>query len=95
MRLSDEVIEAVQTAGVETYFADRSITKFWNGMREGGTPIQFGGWYWQQVRKGTVIETDDEGPFRSRSAAIRDAYVKLQLRWAKPRRAILGSSTQI
>ena len=95
MRLSDEVLAAVETAGVQTYFADRNITKYWNDLREDGSPVQFGGWYWQQTIKGRVVSTDEEGPFRSRSAAIRDAYMKLQLRWAKRRRANLGSSTPI
>lgn len=81
MRLTDVVIDATRKAGVEIYFADRRVTKVWNEYREDGTPVQFGGWYWYQSKNGKVISTDEEGPFRSRSAAMRDAYTKLQLRW--------------
>ena len=80
MRLSDEIIEAVKHGGVVVYFADRTTTKVWNKSRVSGEPIQYGGWYWHRTEKGRVVETDTEGPFRSESAAIRDAYIKLQLR---------------
>lgn len=86
MRLTDAVIDALRKAGVEVYFADRTVTKVWNEYREDGNPVQFGGWYWYQSKNGKVISTDEEGPFRSKSAAMRDAYVKLQLRWSPARR---------
>jgi hypothetical protein len=80
MRLSDAIVESVKKAGITVYFADRLTTKVWNRSRLSGEPIQYGGWYWHRTEKGKVIETDTEGPFRSESAAVRDAYVKLQLR---------------
>lgn len=80
MRLSDDVLEAVKRAGIVAYFADRRVTKVWNSEKEMGEPIRFGGWYWHRVVKRRVINTDEEGPFRSRSAALRDAFIKLQLR---------------
>lgn len=76
-------IEAVKKAGVEVYYADRSITKVWNSdsARDRMTePLKYGGWYWMRSKKGRVVATDEDGPFRTESAAIRDAYVKLQLR---------------
>lgn len=83
MRLSDGIVESVKHAGVTVYFADRLTTKVWNRTRLSGEPIQYGGWYWNRSEKGRVVETDTEGPFRSESAAIRDAYMKLQLRVRK------------
>lgn len=81
MRLPNSVLYAVQQAGVEVYYADRNTTKAWNSNKIRGEPVQFGGWYWHRVKKGRVVETDENDvPFRTKSAAIRDAYVKLQLR---------------
>jgi hypothetical protein len=80
LRLPDRFIEIVKKSGVQVYFADRTTTKVWNGTRLGGEPLRYGGWYWMRSKKGRVVETDEDGPFRTESAAIRDAYVKLQLR---------------
>jgi hypothetical protein len=82
LRLSNALIETVKKAGVEVYFADRSTTKVWNQIRSRGEPLQYGGWYWYRKHKGRVVETDEEGPFRSESSAFRDAFIKLQLRQA-------------
>ena len=73
-------IESVRKAGVKVFFAARSTTKVWNGTRTKGEPLRYGGWYWIRTQKGRVVEVDEDGPFRSESAAIRDAFVKLQLR---------------
>lgn len=80
MKLPLVVSEAVRQAGVEVYFADRSVTSVWNKDRDEGEPIYYGGWYWHRSHRGRVIQTDEDGPFKSESAAIRDAYIKLQLR---------------
>jgi hypothetical protein len=74
------VVELVKKAGVEIYFANRTTTKTWNSARHKGEPMQYGGWYWVRSKRGLVVAVDEDGPFRSESAAIRDAYVKLQLR---------------
>lgn len=79
VRLADDFIEAVKKAGVRVYFASRNTTKVWNGTRLEGEPLRYGGWYWMRSQRGRVTETDEDGPFRSESAAIRDAFVKLQL----------------
>lgn len=79
MRLPDAFIEAVKKAGVEVYFADRRMTKTWNNVRLDGEPLLYGGWYWQREKRGRVVAHDEDGPFRTESAAIRDAYVKLQI----------------
>lgn len=80
MRLPDKVLEATKKAGIITYFADRRITKVWNSEKDNGEPVRYGGWYWYREVKRRVISTDEEGPFRSQSAALRDAYIKLQIR---------------
>ena len=80
MRLSNAVLEAVRRGGVEVFFADRHTTRVWNGLRLQGEPLRYGGWYWIRRHKGRVVEADEDGPFRTESAAIRDAFVKLQLR---------------
>jgi hypothetical protein len=80
VRLPDRFIEIVKKAGVQVYFADRNTTKVWNGTRLDGEPLRYGGWYWMRSKRGRVVETDEDGPFRTESAAIRDAYIKLQLR---------------
>jgi hypothetical protein len=80
MRLRDGVVESVKKAGVRVYFADRRQTKIWNGSRADNEPAFFGGWYWHRFKNGKVVQTDEEGPFRTESAALRDAFTKLQLR---------------
>lgn len=80
MRLAQIVIDKVKKKGVRIYFADRRITKNWNAHKNEGEPSYFGGWYWERTEKGRVVAMDEEGPFRSESAAIRDAYSKLQIR---------------
>ena len=80
VRLSRGYIESVKKAGIEVYFAGRDTTKHWNSQRGAKEPTHYGGWYWMRTLKGRVIQMDEEGPFRSESAAIRDAFVKLQLR---------------
>lgn len=80
MRLSNAVLQALKKAGVSAYFADRATTKTWNEHRAAGEPLMYGGWYWERTQKGRVVAQDTEGPFSSESAALRDAFVKLQLR---------------
>lgn len=80
LRLSDAVLTGVKKRGVKVYFADRRITKIWNKNRMDGEPIIFGGWFWTLEKGGKVLQTDEEGPFRTRCAAIRDAWKVLQIR---------------
>jgi len=80
MRLSNDVLESVKKGGVEVFFADRHTTKVWNSLRLQGEPLRYGGWYWMRRHKGRIVQADEDGPFRTESAAIRDAFVKLQLR---------------
>ena len=83
MRLSNSLIETVKKAGVKVFFANRRTTTVWNSTRLTGEPLRYGGWYWMRSQRGKVVAMDEDGPFRSQSAAIRDAFVKLQLRGTK------------
>jgi hypothetical protein len=80
MRLPDDVITTVKKAGVRVFFASRNTTKVWNQQRISKEPLRYGGWYWMRSQRGRVTAMDEDGPFRSQSSAIRDAFVKLQLR---------------
>jgi hypothetical protein len=80
MRLPGQFIRSVEKAGVEVFFAGRHTTKVWNSLRLEGEPLRYGGWYWVRKAKGRIVATDEDGPFKSESAAIRDAFLKLQLR---------------
>lgn len=80
VRLADAFIDTVKKAGVRVYFANRNTTRIWNSARLSEEPLRYGGWYWMREQRGRVTEFDEDGPFRTESAAIRDAFVKLQLR---------------
>jgi hypothetical protein len=80
VRLPDVFIASVKKAGVQVYFASRNTTKVWNQSRLSEEPLRYGGWYWMRSQRGRVTATDEDGPFRTESAAIRDAFIKLQLR---------------
>lgn len=83
MRLSNTLIDTVKKSGVKVFFANRRTTNVWNSTRLVGEPLRYGGWYWMRSQRGKVVAMDEDGPFRSQSAAIRDAFVKLQLRGTK------------
>lgn len=80
MRLPGKIVETVEKEGISVYYAGRHTTKVWNSLRLRDEPLRYGGWYWVRKKRGRIVETDEDGPFRTESAAIRDAYVKLQLR---------------
>lgn len=80
MKLASAYITTVKKSGVKVYFANRNTTKVWNQQRITNEPLRYGGWYWLRTQKGKVTAVDEDGPFRSESSAIRDAFIKLQLR---------------
>lgn len=80
MRLPGRITQSVKKAGVEIFYAGRHTTKVWNSLRLEGEPMRYGGWYWMRKARGRIVATDEDGPFKSESAAIRDAYLKLQIR---------------
>lgn len=79
MRLPDSVIAACKKAGIKVFFADRKHIRYLNELRVSDEPNNYGGYYWHRVKAGKVVDTDQSGPFRSESAALRDAFMRLQL----------------
>lgn len=64
---------------VEVVYLDRLTAKWWNNRRGAGSsePGAYCGFFW--VRRDV-----EGGPFKTRSAAIRDAYYRFVLRTAVP-----------
>lgn len=58
-------------------YVDREIATFWNKRKHGDDIRTFTGWYW-------VGRHRSNGPFKTRSAAIRDAYYNLVLNIEPP-----------
>jgi hypothetical protein len=72
MKLGRGIENQVTDIGVETFEASRVTTVWWNRHRSTREPRFFCGWYWYTKKDTTTIN----GPFKTRSAAIRDAYVR-------------------
>jgi hypothetical protein len=70
MWLSTAVVEAVRARAVAVFFVPYAATKVFNTSREPGVPLVFSGWYW-------ALGPREGGPFRSCSAAYRDAWYRL------------------
>lgn len=79
MRLSNSVIESVDNAKIEVFYADRAMTLYWNGRRGKNELRYFTGWYWYIKRNGRAASSE-HGPFRSRMAAYRDGFYAMQMR---------------
>jgi hypothetical protein len=76
--LPKNVVGAVDKRKVKVFYANRSATKFWNESRNSGDLRFFGGWYWYTETNGKATETE-HGPYRSESAAYRNAFLELSL----------------
>ena len=74
--LRKSVIESTE-AKVKIVYVDRETSKWWNTRRRPDDTVVFCGWYW-------IRGTEEAGPFRSRSAAYRDAYYRHVLRREPP-----------
>jgi hypothetical protein len=55
----------------------RAVAKRWNERRKEGDVCVFCGWYWS--RGG-----EEAGPFKTRSAAVADAYYRFHLNRERP-----------
>lgn len=71
-KLSREVTRLV-TERVRLVYITGDIAQWWNHRREPDEPITFSGHYWVDGLK-------EAGPFKSKSAAIRDAYYTVVMR---------------
>ena len=76
MRLPDSVLTELTKHKVEVFEASRITTSFWNERRGPKDPRFFCGWYWYTKHNTNAIN----GPFKTVSAAHRDAYVRIVLR---------------
>jgi hypothetical protein len=80
MSLINTAIKAeLQKHRVEVFFVSRHVTKWWNARRQDPkTEIALlGGYYW-------CFGNEEVGPFRSPSAALRDAYYRRILKQSPP-----------
>jgi len=69
--LKKDVIE--DTLGeVKVQYLDRTIANWWNNKKSSEDLRLFCGWYW-------LRGSEERGPFRTRSAALRDAYYRFVL----------------
>ena len=78
--ISDDVYSRTTDRGVEVFFVSRAVTKWWNARRDkkGERDIALlSGWYWS-------LGNEEYGPFRSQSAAWRDAYYRRVARHRPP-----------
>jgi hypothetical protein len=80
MRLPDYVIDSVQNAKVHIYFVDREFYRRWRATKGASDLTIYSGYYWHRITREGSIVIDEHGPFRSQMAAIKDAYMRLQLR---------------
>jgi hypothetical protein len=76
MRLRNSLIADVQRS-VRVFYLSRPIARYWNDRREAGQPGVFCGWYW-------CVASREAGPFKSRSAAHRDAWYQVVLEREAP-----------
>lgn len=79
MRLADDVIRKVEGAKIEVFYANRSMTAYWNERRSSRELRFFTGWYWYIAKNGRAA-TAEHGPFKSKMAAYRDGFHAMQMR---------------
>jgi hypothetical protein len=75
--LKNTVLEAVNDKGVRVVYLDQRTSKWWNSRRRADDTVTFCGYYWTR-------RDEEGGPFRSRSAALRDAYYRFVLQREVP-----------
>jgi hypothetical protein len=62
---------------VEVVYLSRETSRWWNQRRRPDDTATFCGWYW-------IHKREEMGPFKSRSACIRDAYYRFVLQRELP-----------
>jgi hypothetical protein len=81
MWFSKELLDDLQASRVTIDYANRETVSLWNANRGDGEPPTFTGFYWYGMIAGVMSEG---GPFRTESAAMRDAWYRVCLRKAPP-----------
>ena len=77
MWLPNSLIKAVEDADVKVFYVSYAATRLWAVERDKGEPLVFSGYYWAQGSR-------ESGPFRSASAAYRDAWFRVTKHKAPP-----------
>lgn len=77
--INSEIRKKIDATDVSVFFVNGAVTKWYNARRT--DPLSqvclLGGWYW-------TLGTEENGPFRTPSAAQRDFYYRKILRIAPP-----------
>lgn len=77
MWLPRMITDAVEAAKIRVFYVSFQATRLWAKEREKDEPLVFSGYYW-------TLGPREAGPFRSMSAAYRDAYFREVRRMAPP-----------
>lgn len=77
MWLPNALIKDVGETGARVFYVSYAACRRWAADRDPGEPLVFSGWYWS-------LGTREAGPFKSQSAAWRDAWYRLSRRKAPP-----------
>lgn len=70
MWLQNALIDAVRDADIKVFYVSFQATRLWAKERDKDEPLVFSGYYW-------ALGAREAGPFRSMSAAYRDAYYRV------------------
>jgi len=77
MWLKNQLMDDVNQRIDEIFYLTWEAAKKFNERRDKDDPLVFSGWYWARGR-------EEGGPFKSKSAAYRDAWFRLVRRVAPP-----------
>ena len=78
MWLRKQLIADVEDFTDGIFYVSMPMAKQFNTNRAEGTPMVFTGWYWA---RGAL----EAGPFKSKSAAYRDAWYRLVVKRVPPK----------
>ncbi len=76
MSLPQIVYSEANKSGIDVYYADTGMKHRWNANLGANEIRHFCGFHWRF--KSNPKSPDDPGPFRTESAAYRDAFMFLQ-----------------
>jgi hypothetical protein len=70
MWLSNSLLDEARALEVRVFYLSYAACRRWAEHRDKGEPLVFSGWYWTHGKR-------EAGPFKSQSAAWRDAWYLL------------------
>lgn len=77
MWLPGQLLKDTKALKVRVFYVSYAATRVWAAERPPGEPLIFSGWYWAR-------DLQESGPFKSQSAAWRDAWYRLARRRPPP-----------